>query len=305
MRLLKAQGQFVDLVLTNQNSKTMQKLLVPCDFSRQAINAYRLALDIARQSNGEVHVLNIVEVPVVPETMFVPAYNFEGGLFDELQTRAQQQFDQLKASFSQHNLKIFFHIQFGTVTHTIQENVVKESIDLIVMGSHGASGLREFFIGSNAERIVRTSTVPVLIVKEYSDLQIKNIVFPNTPDIDNQEDLVMKMKALQDFFGATLHIVWINTPLNFAPDVFTHQRLQRFAHRFMLKDYTIHVFNALDEESGILDFTKSVKGDLIAMGTRARKGISHLFNGSVTEDVANHNKGLVWTYALKDEINPS
>jgi nucleotide-binding universal stress UspA family protein len=167
------------------------------------------------------------------------------------------------------------------------------------MGSHGASGVREFFVGSNAERMVRNSPVPVLVVKDYYKGPVKNIVFPNTLDTENQEDLVMKVKALQNFFKAHLHIVWINTPLNFTSDKLTSERLETFAKRFMLKDYTISVFNHTDEETGILEFSNSIKGDLIAMGTRGRKGITHLVNGSLAEDVVNHNKGLVWTYSLQ------
>jgi nucleotide-binding universal stress UspA family protein len=169
------------------------------------------------------------------------------------------------------------------------------------MGSHGASGAREVFIGSNAEKMVRNSTVPVLVVKEYYRGPIKNIVFPNTLNTENQEDLVMKVKALQYFFKSQLHLVWINTPLNFTPDTLTIERLEGFAKRFMLKDYTINVFNHTDEERGILEFTNSIQGDLIAMGTHGRKGISHLVNGSLAEDVVNHTKGLVWTYSLQNE----
>jgi hypothetical protein len=69
----------------------------------------------------------------------------------------------------------------------------------------------------------------------------------------------------------------------------------------MLKDYTINIFNHTDEETGIMEFAKSIKGDLIAMGTHGRKGISHLLNGSLAEDVVNHYRGLVWTYSLKNE----
>jgi K+-sensing histidine kinase KdpD len=124
-------------------------------------------------------------------------------------------------------------------------------------------------------------------------------VFPNTLDTQDQEDLVMKVKALQNFFKAHLHLVWINTPLNFASDTVTSHRLEAFAKRFMLKDYTVSVFNHTDEERGILEFTNSIKGDLIAMGTHGRKGISHLVNGSLAEDVVNHNRGMVWTYSMK------
>lgn len=169
------------------------------------------------------------------------------------------------------------------------------------MGSHGASGLREFFIGSNAEKIVRNSSIPVLVLKDYFKGPIKNIVFPNTLETEKQEDLTMKVKALQNFFKAQLHIVWINTPLNFTSDTITYERLNAFAKRFMLKDYTINIFNHPDEEKGILEFTRSVKGNLIAMGTHGRKGIAHLLNGSLAEDVVNHTKSLIWTYSLKNE----
>jgi hypothetical protein len=78
---------------------------------------------------------------------------------------------------------------------------------------------REFFIGSNAEKIVRQADVPVLVLKDEYKGPIKNIVFPNTLETEDQEDLVQKIKALQHFFKAHLHIVWINTPVNFTTDI--------------------------------------------------------------------------------------
>jgi hypothetical protein len=66
-------------------------------------------------------------------------------------------------------------------------------------------------------------------------------------------------------------------------------------------DYTINVFNHPNEESGIIEFTKMVKGDLVAMGTHGRKGLRHIMLGSLAEDVVNHTESLIWTYALKEE----
>lgn len=141
----------------------------------------------------------------------------------------------------------------------------------------------------------------MLIVKDYFKGPIRNIVFPNTLDSEHQDDLIRKVKALQSFFKATLHIVWINTPLNFTADHITRRRLTEFAKTYGLKDFTINVFNHPDEETGILQFAEFVKGDLIALGTHGRKGIAHLVNGSLAEDLVNHTKGLVWTYTLKRE----
>lgn len=202
-------------------------------------------------------------------------------------------------------MKVTSAVQFGHVFKTIQKYILEHGIDLVLMGSHGVSGAREMFIGSNAERMVRYSPVPVIVMKDYYKGPIKNIVFPENVSVfdsfDNhdQEDLLMKVKALQDFFKAHLHLVWVNTPLNFTNDAVTRKRLDTFAKRFMLKDYTINVYNDRDEEHGITEFAKLIDADLIAMGTHGRTGIAHLLNGSLTEDLVNHNKGLVWTYSVK------
>ena len=169
------------------------------------------------------------------------------------------------------------------------------------MGSHGASGLREYFIGSNAEKVIRKSSAPVLIIKHYFKGLIKNIVFPNTLDLYDQNDLVTKVRALQQFFKASLRIVWINTPLTFTADVITMQRLNSFAKHHKLTDYTVNIYNHRTEEEGIIEFSRLVKGDIIAIGTHARTGIAHLINGSLAEDVANHTNTIVWTYTLKNE----
>lgn len=279
----------------------MKRILVPCDFSKPAINAYRFALDIARQSKGNVHVLHVVELPVVHDPLLVPVLSFEQEFFTEIRKNAEARFNDITQKYNLDNIKVAFEVQFGSVLHMIREYTVKEKIDLVVMGSHGASGLRELFIGSNAERMVRNSPVPVLIVKKYYKGPIKNIVFPNTLDLDHQEDLITKVKALQAFFNARLHILWVNTPLNFTSDTRTRERLESFAKRFMFKDYTINVFNYTEEERGILEFASLIKADLIAMGTHSRTGIAHLLNGSLAEDLVNHYEGQVWTYSLKNE----
>lgn len=279
----------------------MKKILVPCDFSKPAINAYRFALDVAQQSKGVVHLLHIIELPVMHDTVLMPVLNFEEQLLKDLGKSAEERFKKLIAKYKAVGIKVVTSVKFGAVWRMIHDYIDDEKIDLVLMGTHGASGLREIFIGSNAERMVRTSPVPVLVIKDYAKEPIKHIVFPNILDLEDQEDLVMKVKALQHFFKAHLHIVWINTPLNFTPDTWTNERLQAFAKRFMLKNYSTHIFNSKEEKQGILEFTTQIKGDLIAIGTHGRKGIAHVMSGSLAEDVINHGKCLVWTYLLKNE----
>lgn len=281
----------------------MKKILVPCDFSKPAVNAFRFALRIAKESKAAVHLLFVTELPVMPANILVPVMGFETAYVEDITGKAEAEFKSLAEKYNDARVKVAFKIELGSISERILDYIRSEEIDLVVMGSHGASGLKEMFIGSNAEKIVRGSLVPVLVVKNYFSGSVTSIVFPNTLETEHQEDLVMKVKALQNLFKAKLHIVYINTPLNFASDRVTLARLQAFAARFMIKDFTINIYNHQNEEEGINLFARKVNAELIAMGTHGRKGIAHLINGSLAEDVTNHADSLVWTYTLRGEIH--
>ncbi|NBW36878.1 MAG: universal stress protein [Cytophagia bacterium] len=280
----------------------MKTILVPCDFSKQAVNAFRFALDIARQSGGEVHLTHVIELPVMHDSVLMPVMSFEEVLLKELKDKSQVEFAKLVKKYAEPKDKVKTATQFGAPSRMILSYIEENKIDLVLMGTKGATGVKEFVIGSNAEKVVRNSPVPVIAIKNYPKLNsIKDIVLPNTLHTEIQEDLLMKIKAMQNFFKATLHIVWINTPSNFTRDITTHQRLQDFAKRFLFKNYTIHVFNDLYEEDGIINFAHSIKADMIAMGTHGRKGLAHILSGSVAEDVVNHIDIPIWTYTMRNE----
>lgn len=281
----------------------MKKILVPCDFSTPAINAFHLAVDIAAQAQGTVYLLHVLDQPVLYDTLLMPALTVEQDAQDERRLKAEKDFTALlqRHHKSPHSgIAVTTHVAFGTPIKTILDHVRSQDIDLVVMGSRGASGLKEYFVGSNAEKIVRSSPAPVLIVKDHFKGPIRNIAFPNTLDTANQRDLIENVKKLQHFFHAHLHLVWINTPLKFSTDVVTYERLNAFAKQFDLKNYTVHIFNYSNEEQGIIESARRMKADLIALGTHGRKGIAHLLNGSVAEDIVNHADSLIWTYTLKD-----
>ncbi len=280
----------------------MKQILIPCDFSKPARNAFRIALDIAQQTKGRIHLLNVIEIPVMNDPILASPLNFEQQLLKDMKARAESEFKKLITRYGNEEVKVITSIQPGGVYKVILEYILDNAIDVVLMGSHGASGFQEMLVGSNAEKIVRRSPVPVLIVKDYYKGPIKNIVFPNTLETEGQDDLIEKVKALQNFLKAYLHIVWINTLMNFASDRVTTERLESFVNYYKLNDYTINIFSHPTEEEGILQFTKFIKGDLIAMGTHGRRGIAHLVNGSLAEDVVNHSEKMVWTYTLRNEV---
>jgi nucleotide-binding universal stress UspA family protein len=279
----------------------MKKILVPSDFSKSAIGAYRQALDIAAQSGGTIHLLHVIEPPLLNDPMFMPALGVEEELMKELKEDAEDQFKKIFNEYKSKNVKTVSGLRYGAVSTSILDYAHENSIDFIIMGSTGASGIKEYILGSNAERIVRLSTVPVLVVKEYYEWPIRNIVFPNHLDTEDQDALVSKVKALQDFFSARLHVVRINTPANFMIDTVTRKQLNDFVTRHMLHNCTINIFNHTSTEEGIRGFADLLNADIIAMGTHSFTGLNRFMSGSIAEDLVNHTKRPVWTYTLKRE----
>ncbi len=277
----------------------MKNILVPCDFSTTALNAYRLALDIAALSNGKVHILNVIELPAMPNSRLAPIQGFEIALKKEMNAKAKANYDKLVGGYNKEKIPTEFSVEFAVPSKGILNYAKKNKIDLIIMGSHGASGVKEYFVGSNAEKIVRTSTVPVIVVKSFYKGPVKNIVVPFTADQENYPGFFQKIKILQGFFKAHLHFLWVNTPANFTIDEITSKRIDALTKRFKLKDFTINIYNQIYEEIGILKFAESIDADMIAMGTHGRRGLAHMIYGSTTENVTNLGRSLIWTAVLK------
>jgi len=276
----------------------MKKILVPCDFSDPAVQAFKMAVEIANQSKGEVVLLNVVELPVMHESVLMPTLSFEEAFIKDMKTHAEKNFAKMKEKWAKEGPMISSFVEFGGTTTTIRDFIKDKSIDLILMGTHGASGVKEFFIGSNTEKIVRTAGVPVMSIKKQVKLSsIKNIVFPTTGDM-NHEELILEVKALQNLFKATLHILYVNTPSSFKRDLEIKPQLKAFAKRFMLKDYTLNVWNDFSEEEGLKNFVYETKADMVAMATHGRRGLNHLMSGSIAEDAVNHINCPIWTYKI-------
>jgi nucleotide-binding universal stress UspA family protein len=274
----------------------MKSILVPCDFSPESREAFQFALQLAARTGGTVNVLKAVDLPVMYESALGAApYYFDPTLIRELKDNARIQFEKLAAQYPS-AVKVEFTVQEGPVTPTIRQFIADKAIDLVVMGTRGASGLEEYLIGSNTEKVVRFSPVPVFAVRKSVPLEtIRNIVFPTT--LESPPELLHQLKALQGFFNATLHLVLINTPYNLQRTGDEMTRMKNFADQHGLSPCTLNTRDDFREPHGIIQFANDVKADLIAMGTHGRRGLAHFFSGSITERVVNHMDGLIWTFS--------
>lgn len=272
----------------------MKKILVPCDFSNPAVQAFGFACQLAAVNKAEVYVLNVIELPAIHHPLAPSVNAYEDSFIKELKSKVNKNFDKIN-SIWENTVKTRLYVEHGLVNSSIRKFVDKHKIDLIVIGTHGASGIWEYAIGSNAEKVVQTSKVPVIAIKKAPPAaSIKNIVFPTNLDL-SKTNLITSVQELQKLFKAKLHLLYVNTPGRFARSLAIEQRMKEFVKHFQLKNVTLNIFNDIDEEEGIINFSSRFKNKIIAMSTHGRRGLNHLFSGSIAEDVVNHIECPIWT----------
>jgi nucleotide-binding universal stress UspA family protein len=274
----------------------MKNILVPTDFSSQAENALKVAAQLAKNHGCDIYLLHMLELPL-HKVDAISSYNDlpEAMYFMKL---AHKQFEELMTKDYLEDIKLHEAIEFKEVFKGVFHACQKFEIDLIVMGSHGASGLKEMIIGSNAEKVVRTSNTPVLIIKkEYEQFEINHFVFASDFKIENQIAYTNAVKFAK-LFNAKIHLLIINTASSFMTTKDAKSRIMDFVKIFDFKNYSINIYNDESVERGIMNFSQSINADLIGMSTHGRQGISHFFNGSISEDLVNHAKRPVITFKI-------
>ncbi|MEZ4798125.1 MAG: universal stress protein [Flavobacteriaceae bacterium] len=274
----------------------MKKILVPTDFSGQADYALHVASQLAKRHRCEIYLLHMLELPInevdalsshsaLPEAMFYMKL-------------ARKRFDEVLAKPFLKNIKVHEIVKFHQAFDGIMDTCKEHKIDLIVMGSHGVSGFKEMFIGSNTEKVVRTSDIPVLVIKNYhKNFKVNNFIYASDFTDENKEPFKKAIKFAK-LVDATMHLLIINTPNKFLTTDEADSRMQNFMKGTRFKNYTINIYNDYTIEKGILNFAHHIDAGLIGMSTHGRKGIAHFFNGSISEDLVNHAKRPVITFKI-------
>ncbi|PSP72988.1 universal stress protein [Halobacteriales archaeon QS_3_64_16] len=145
-----------------------ERILVPTDGSDVAQNAVSHALDIAEQFDAEVHALYVVDTDSMSLSMGAEQVDrLQQGQYEEMDAvreRAERATGYVADHARDQGVAVVEHVSGGRPHSMIADYAAGNDIDLVVMGSHGRGGIKRTLLGSVAERTLRTTTAPVLIV---------------------------------------------------------------------------------------------------------------------------------------------
>ncbi|QVY64172.1 universal stress protein [Polaribacter sp. Q13] len=262
----------------------MKKILVPIDFSKTSEYASKMAAKIAKKTNATIYLIHLIELPKgitdmaagskfsIPESMLYLR-------------KVREKVLEFKENFFDKDTRVEYFIKLNNPFEGIKKYANKIDADLIIMGSKGHSEFEEILIGSNTEKIVRTSKTPVIVVKKDSNkFKLKNLVFASNFKEENKE-VFGKFIDFATIFDSKIHLLKINTPANFQGTSEAKHKIKDFISNFNLPKHKINVYSDVSVEKGILNFSKDINADLIALSTHGRSGLVHLFTGSVTKNL--------------------
>ncbi|MCS7012110.1 MAG: universal stress protein [Chloroherpetonaceae bacterium] len=274
----------------------MKTILVPTDFSKHSDWAMEAAVSLAKKLKAALHLIHVVDMPQYAFSAAHEMWNME-----ERQRVVGETYQKLKALSQEPplaELPVQIAVEQGSAYQMICQYASDKSIDLIVMGSHGITGLRKIFIGSVTERVIHHAPCPVLSIKhEHQAMNFRNIVFAS----NFYQEAVEAFGAVQHFaelFGAKIHLVRINTQARFESTRFANKLLRDFVEQVKPKNYTINIYNDESEEIGVLNFAEDIEADLIALPTHERTRISELINPSIAESVSERSPIPVMTIKI-------
>ncbi|MCC5918198.1 MAG: universal stress protein [Cryomorphaceae bacterium] len=261
------------------------KILLPTDFSPQAEHALVLARKIAEKVPANLELLHII--PCRTEARLNESGQVEVEE-DSVQGYLNAQVVAARKGFEMYNTSAFSSVKhdivFGPIASTIVMKTPKGAYDLIIMGTKGAFGMKEFFSGSSTQQVVRGSQTPVLsLMCDRSDWDVKNVLLIH--QLDNKQAQIPKaLKALVKAFGSTLHIFSNNDPKSAVSESAMKDFLEKEG---LSEENTVIHPNGISEQQ-IIHFDQRYQMDLIAVATEGRSALSQIFRADVAEKLVNH-----------------
>ncbi|KGO94620.1 hypothetical protein Q766_00410 [Flavobacterium subsaxonicum WB 4.1-42 = DSM 21790] len=269
----------------------MKRILFPTDFSEAARNAFIYALNFADSFGAELVLLHVYDLPIV-ETPPLPETTTE--IFDIVEMHQFESFrEELPALHKLAEDNNFGHIKFknvlmyGDLIYNINKVSEDEGVDFVIMGTKGASGLKETFLGSTTASVISNVKMPVLgIPAEAQYRAIKNIAF-TTQYKDKDNDALRNALTIGSAFNARLQCLYIKNDDD-PEDI--EERINEW--KIYYRDEHIDFFNIDGDhiEQTILDFIENQHVDLLVMRTHKRGFFESLFHRSLTKKMAYHSK---------------
>ncbi len=286
----------------------MKKILVPTDLSVVAERGLTLAIEIAERSEAEISLVNFMRHPFGKTFTAMGEVSSkvdkEGELFNlQLLHLNKEKLDALGKKYSQHGVDIQTAIVDEEFKDGIDEYLQRENIDLVVMGTSGEESAAEAFTGNHTEQVIKISKCPVLSVRDGFQIKDFNKIVLAVNVIKGNEHVHEALDTLADLaacFDAHIYLVHVRDKATDYSNINLKQFFTNMAEDVGLRNYSVTIYEADDQASGVIQFAREVKAGLIAVIKNSTDGIFRIFSNHFSDRLVKEVGRPVFTFNLQN-----
>jgi nucleotide-binding universal stress UspA family protein len=286
----------------------MNKILVPSDLSVIAERGLSLAAEIAKRSEASISLVNFTRHPFGKTFTAMGEVSSkvdeESELFNlQLIKTNKEKLDALAVRYGDDGVEIETSIVDDEFKDGIDDYLHQENIDLVVMGTSGEENATEAFTGNHTEQVIKISKCPVLSVKDGFRIEdFKNIVLAVNVIKDNPRinDALDTLADLAVCFDAHIHLVHVRDKATDYSSLDLEKFFTDMAEKAGLKNYSVTIFEADDQASGVIEFARDVKAGLIAVIKNSADGMFRIFSNHFSDRLVKEVGRPVFTFNLQN-----
>ncbi len=270
------------------------RILLPTDFSKLSVIPVYYAAKLARKIKAEIILFHAVHVEAMPRA----STSFQSGqLMNAMSENALADLEELAAKLKEdvgNDLKVSVQTEVGLpMRDALESFAVEHKIDLIIMGTKGASGLKKVLMGSNTAAVISNTKIPVISVPEFAYFSnIHKIVYASDlQDVENEMEALLPYARM---FDASIHLLHIAQPGS-EPPVAAAVLEKALIDNYQYPNIKVHILESDNVIETIDAFIAANGANILAMFTHKPTFFEKLFGQSVTREMAFHSNVALLT----------
>lgn len=264
----------------------MKTILFPTDFSDNAVHAAQYAGMLAKRYDAKIILLNIftVSIPLVSESQLTydTDYTIENRSKD-----AKESLRFFTERFISHTglptEQISQMVEYGMVSDVILSVANDMNVDMIVMGTHGASNTIDRWLGTNAASVMESAKCPVWVVPENTPLNLPLTIMYAADFKEDEVTATYKVLAIAQPLGATCKVIHVHDYFEMNVDKNVKQTVSDLKDEFQNFDISFKDINREEIVKGLETYVRNHKPDVLALGVYEKSFFSKIFNSSITQ----------------------
>ena len=268
----------------------MKKILLPTDFSDNANNAISYAVQLYKNEKCNFILLNTY-TPIIYQVEFLQASSPQLEVLEIVKETSKRKLSEsiesIKTEFNNPNHTFSQISAFNTLTAEVNELYEGNAMDLIIMGTQGATGLKEVLFGSNTVHVLKNAKCPVIAIpSDFSFETPHEILFPTDYDIDYQKKHIQPILDISEMYNTRINILHVLYGNNLSD--------KQEKNRLILENYvkkTAHLFHMVKNQNiaeAITEFQLKARINLLVMINNKHSFFENLFFKSTINQIGFH-----------------